>query len=523
MSGLQGLLGFEGCCCNIPKFYCCQPWKGGWSCGSTFQYNLDWSDVYYERDSSTCDPKYPSVLSCAGTDCDLCQQEISAGVSDPHCRYWSLDHPKVGLMEFKFKICANDTGISSAPYHMTIASGLDPLCVCNEEFLECDCKTLIGADCCSPFDSFTLVEWCGDDCVGTAAESNTGSNDIIKLVDGRSTYTSDSLVITSTSGAITANVTLCNRYVNPGDAALYPDNKDFFGGLPSNLSSCAFVQRRDLGGCAARLNWVHINVTRGDNSYDYYCYGTAVHYAEWANANIPNVVVTGSEFWFGLRLPASAISATLDDDGGCVYEPTRYCEHVQSQYRQNSITLDPEFMPDNSDDWILESTTSTEIKWKCRPAYWYKPKLTVGAQNRYGGTNELSTTTSDCESCGSTWSLSGTCTSPSGNCGSAIPPSTTYAQCGLFGCFDAFGQDTCNPITGCCNYYECSNTNPCITNGPAGTVGAVFQADGFIASLYGQELTPWTGWTLVSNFISQGIYSNGYCKPVTIQGGGSPT
>jgi hypothetical protein len=509
------------CCCDVAT--CCEPWKDGWSCGSTFMFTVDWSDVYYERDSATCDPKYPSVGSCGAVDCDLCQQEINAGAPDPHCRYWSLDHPKVGVMEFKFKICANDTGISSAPYHMTIADGLDPLCECNAE-VECDCKTLIGVDCCSPFDSFTLLKWCGDDCIGNAAESHTGSNDILKLVDGSGSYTNDSLVITSTSGAITAKVTLCNRYVSPGDAALFPDNKDFFPTLPSNLSSCAFVQRRDLqvGGCQTRIDWVHINVKRGRNSYDYYCYGTAEKYAEWANANIPNIVVTGNKFWFGLRLPASAISPTLDEDGGCVYEPTRYCEHVQSEYRLNSTTLTDEFMPDNSDDWILQSTTSTEIKWKCRAAYWYKPKLTVGAANRYGGTNELLTTTSNCENCGSTWSLAGTCTQ-SGNCLNVVPPATTYTQCGLFNCLDPFGQNLCDPIIGCCNAYDCTRTSPCIFGGPAGTVGAVFQADNYIPSLYNQNLLGWTSWTLVSNFITQNGLPNGYCKPVTIQGGGYPT
>ena len=526
MGGVRGLL-LEGCCCDIPA--CCQEWTGGWSCGSTFSFSVDWTSVFYEREpTAPCGPKYPSVSSCDAVDCDLCVQETDASGPDPHCRYWSLSHPTVGTMGFDFTICANSTGISSAPYHMSIGDGLDPLCECNDELIPCDCSVLLGDDCCSAFNSYNVLQWCGDTCVGTPGEAHTAGNDILKLVDGHDSYTDDSLVITSTSGTITAKVTLCNRYVSPGDAALFPDNKDFFPGLPSTLTSCAFVQRRDLetGGCETRLNWVHINVTRGDNSYDYYCYGTANKYAEWANANIPNIVVTGNNFWFGLRLPFSAISKNPDENGGCVYEPTRYCQHVQSEYRLDDDE-NPEFMPDNSDDWILQSTSSTEIKWKCRAAYWYKTKLTIDAENRYGGTNSLTTTScgynlpycSGCENCGTSWSRGGTCTDPSGPCGQAVPPSTTYTECGLGPCLDQNNSNTCDPIIGCCNSYECAGTNPCSGSGPYGKVGAVFQATDYIPSLFGQALMGWSSWTLVSNY----IYNNAYCKPVTIQGGGYPT
>lgn len=508
------------CCCGGKAGGCCEPFAGGYSCGATFTINLDWTDVFYERAGGSCDPKYDSVASCDEIDCDLCAQESLNPVGPtPHCRYWSLTQPKVGQIGIGFEVCASNQGVSAAPIHNL--QGTDTTYIDCAQNLACGCGVPYLTTCSvKPAQEFR--EWCYNQvCVGAGGHRCAAGHIMGRVLDGREAYTNDALVISSAL-PFTAKLTLCNRWVSPGDQALFPDNKDYFKGIPSATANCAYVQRRDLsvGPCHTRLNWVHLTITINDETYDYYCYGTANKAAEWANT-IPGIVATGSDLWLGLRLPASAISPELDIDGGCQYAPTLHCDQVQSDAKL--IDNEEYFMPDNSDDWLLQSTSANQVKWKARAAYWYNMSdFLVGCSNKIGGNATYTTITcgynapfcSGCVNCGTTVELKGTC--------AALPPCSCVddiqLQCGLGPCLDIDGGDSCEPIIGCCNGFGCGSCNPCLA-GPFGNPTARFKSTDYVPSLYGVPFTGgWGNWTL----FSEGMNPPSICLPVSVQGGGYP-
>lgn len=512
------------CCCA--EKICCKAFTGGWSCGARFSMGIDWTDVYYMRlPGASCLPLMPTMPSCFGTDCDLCAQELNGAIDpnygyplDPHCRHYDLDTPKIGTMNFSFAVCAQP--ISDTPYHNSIAldSELDSgnSCVCASPTLKtCDCETALSDPCCLTRTYTKVQEFCTVKCVSPTGRQYQGTNSLIKTLDGYGAYTNDALVIQSTS-AFTARVLLCNRWVSPGDQAAYPTNKAYFGGSPTDLTNCAYLPIRTGVPACPRLDWVAISLVVNNKTYLWNCYGTAHDFANWANANVPGVTVTGSNFWFGLRVPATA----LEDD--CTYAPAFECDQIQTDYTNSPQT----FMPDNSDDWLLQSTTATEVKWKCRPAYWYGNTFTLVAENKVGSSYTLTTLNcgynlpfcSGCVYCGTTWSATGDCAQGDPCYGASL----AVTQCGLHGC-DSPGGDTCPVVLGCCDAWNCDPSKCGTVEG--GKCGSIWISDNMIPSMYGQPLDKWT-WTIgttgVSDYCTVFTTPNQYhCKPVAIQNGGN--
>jgi hypothetical protein len=121
--------------------------------------------------------------------------------------------------------------------------------------------------------------------------------------------------------------------------------------------------------------WVTITLTMttgtySGNTYTYHGYGTAQQFQIWAQTNwapVANNVVSvigSADYWLGLRISAHALNTVTGQ-----YTPFH-------EYRRliTRIVIDggiPGWMPDNSDDWVLNSTSNTEVVWIARHRQFY--------------------------------------------------------------------------------------------------------------------------------------------------------
>ena len=117
--------------------------------------------------------------------------------------------------------------------------------------------------------------------------------------------------------------------------------------------------------------WVTItlNMTTGPysgNTYTYNFYGTAAQFAAWAllywdPVKTGRISIVGSpDYWMGLRVPPDALNTLTGQ-----YIPV----HEYRRIVTRTVTLG--YMPDNSDDFELFSTTSTNVVWKARIRQFY--------------------------------------------------------------------------------------------------------------------------------------------------------
>lgn len=122
--------------------------------------------------------------------------------------------------------------------------------------------------------------------------------------------------------------------------------------------------------------WVKITLTMLTGPYNgiiynYGFYGTAAQFAAWALINWDPVktgrisIVGSPNYWMGLRVPPDALNTTTGQ-----YLPVHEFRRIMT--RQVTVFGPPGWMPDNSDDWTLFSTTPTNVVFKCRLVHFYK-------------------------------------------------------------------------------------------------------------------------------------------------------
>jgi hypothetical protein len=121
------------------------------------------------------------------------------------------------------------------------------------------------------------------------------------------------------------------------------------------------------------LPWVTITLTMTSGPYNgfvytYGFYGTAAQFAAWALVNWDPVktgrisIVGSPDYWMGLRVPPDALNTTTGQ-----YQPVHEFRRIMTR----PVNLN-EWMPDNSDDWTLFSTTPTNVVFKARLQHFYK-------------------------------------------------------------------------------------------------------------------------------------------------------
>jgi hypothetical protein len=186
-----------------------------------------------------------------------------------------------------------------------------------------------------------------------------------------------------TGDTFTARVRLYDHRV---DLALDPITMlagfaGFFGGPPDddvatpwgNFPNGPYSPNNAGGGY---LPWVTITLTMTSGPYsgivyNYGFYGTAAQFAAWALINWDPVktgrisIVGSPNYWMGLRVPPDALNTTTGQ-----YLPVHEFRRIMT--RTTTAGGVAGWMPDNSDDWTLFSTTPTNVVFKCRLVHFYK-------------------------------------------------------------------------------------------------------------------------------------------------------
>ncbi len=148
--------------------------------------------------------------------------------------------------------------------------------------------------------------------------------------------------------------------------------------------------------------WVTITLTMTSGTYNgitytYHGYGTAQQFQVWAQTNwdpvLNNVVlVTGSpNYWLGLRISSHALDTATGQ-----YTP--FHEYRRLITRQVTTGVIPGWMPDNSDDFLLDSTTSTQVIWtaRLRQFYTWQTLTTMTDRRVHGMSLDLIISNGDC-------------------------------------------------------------------------------------------------------------------------------
>jgi hypothetical protein len=116
---------------------------------------------------------------------------------------------------------------------------------------------------------------------------------------------------------------------------------------------------------------ITLNMTTGPysgNTYTYNFYGTAAQFAAWAllywdPVKTGRISIVGSpDYWMGLRVPPDALNTLTGQ-----YIPV----HEYRRIVTRQMGFPGGYMPDNSDDFLLFSTTTTNVVWKARLRQFY--------------------------------------------------------------------------------------------------------------------------------------------------------
>ena len=187
-----------------------------------------------------------------------------------------------------------------------------------------------------------------------------------------------------TGDQFTARVVLNDHIVDPiNDIIDYPGILQPYFGTAPDLDTAFPIGVYSPMGIVPGGNppWVTItlNMTTGPysgNTYTYNFYGTAAQFAAWAllywdPVKTGRISIVGSpDYWMGLRVPPDALNTLTGQ-----YIPV----HEYRRIMTRTVTLG--YMPDNSDDFELFSTTSTNVVWKARLRQFYTWKVFTTMQD----------------------------------------------------------------------------------------------------------------------------------------------
>lgn len=184
----------------------------------------------------------------------------------------------------------------------------------------------------------------------------------------------EALVFESLTGdTFTARMLLHDHYVDPVNDPISPGIgllQGFFG-LPPDDDAASFPNGPYSPQAGGFFPWVSITLTMTSGAYNgitytYEGYGTAQQFQIWAQTNWPPVannvvsIVGSPDYWLGLRISEFALNTTTG-----LYTPF----HEYRRIMTRNVTLG--YMPDNSDDFTLFSTTTTKVVWKARLRQFY--------------------------------------------------------------------------------------------------------------------------------------------------------
>lgn len=359
-----------GKCCPLP-IGCYNPWVLGMSndgykdcllfnvsVGSLGSINMVWDGV-------NCSHGYPAGSVPTINDVDPCHCCVPAwdgsivwgGVD---CDYFNLVDPSFTGWSSNFKVCVSKFGILLT----SVTEESNNICSGNAAPI-CDCYTSYGTACyLGDGQSHDFSGQCdvGDNCWNVFNSKyhhyKNVAPDLTLQIGGIGAYDNAALSIESTDGTtpITTRLVLNNWLVTAADIIDYPGILSAYLGIPPDFGS---PFQSDGGGGGYRP-WVTLTVTISGITYTYNGYGTGNHAAIWANG-IPNITASGSlTAWMGLRLPASSLNTLTG-----AYYPLYECRRAQT------YLYDIGYMPMNSDEWLVFSTTATKKVWKSRPRYYY--------------------------------------------------------------------------------------------------------------------------------------------------------
>ena len=203
-------------------------------------------------------------------------------------------------------------------------------------------------------------------------------DDAIDSNDPVGVYRKALLFESLTGDTFTARMLLHDHIVDDTyDIQTYPGIlAAFYGAVPDDDAATFPVgvySPQNAGG--GYMPWVTITLTMtsgayNGNTYTYDGYGTAQQFQIWAQTNWPPVandvvLVTGSpNYWLGLRISGNALNTVTGQ-----YTP--FNEYRRIMTRGTTYGGIPGFMPDNSDDFVLDSTSNTQVVWVARLRQFY--------------------------------------------------------------------------------------------------------------------------------------------------------
>lgn len=179
-----------------------------------------------------------------------------------------------------------------------------------------------------------------------------------------------------TGDQFTARVLLNDHIVDPSyDPFVWPGILLGYFGLPPDDDIASFpngpYSPNSPGGGNPPYVTITLDMTTGPYSgitYTYNYYGTAAQFAAWAllywdPVKTGRISITGSpDYWMGLRVPPDALNITTGQ-----YIPV----HEYRRIMTRQMGFPGGYMPDNSDDFLLFSTTTTNVVWKARLRQFY--------------------------------------------------------------------------------------------------------------------------------------------------------
>ena len=343
--------------------------------------------------TDTCN-QYPSGVNycCCGTN-SLC----TPAQGGQQCEWYANDNKYPGTYFTDFNLLCLKTGIDVAS--QTVEETNYTGC-CGTYFGEancgqvaCGCDLLYGNTTCN---RSRIAYTFGDPCTsGGPCPPNVGyqyftDEPVLKTYYGFDAAVNDNaidsndplgvykkaLIFDSITGdTFTARMLLRDHYVDPVNDPISPGIgllQGFFGAPPDD--DAALFPNGPYSPDAYSYGvfpWVSITLTMtsgtyNGNIYTYNGYGTAQQFQIWAQTNwtpVANgvVQVTGSpDYWMGLRISSKALNVATGQ-----YTP--FHEYRRIMTRQ--VTLG--YMPDNSDDFLLNSTSSTQVVWTARLRQFY--------------------------------------------------------------------------------------------------------------------------------------------------------